>query len=153
MWWYNVLRRSCITHWPTLVVTYFSVYVQIASTTATASTAKAANLKMASLSWPTVDRIKWFNHPWMSRDFSTLSRTILSGHGCRRSATPSPTTATSPTIKSLKCGLNRSLILSPLGLAEFVFMEGSRQFATLLYRCSARQNIHRQGGIVERASV
>ena len=56
---------------------------------------------IVTLSGPAAERISWLNHPCPGFAFSTLSRTIFSGHGSARLAAPSTTTAAIPIVKPL----------------------------------------------------
>ncbi len=110
--------RSCITHWPTLVVRYFSAEEQSAPTIAISSAATAANFSMTNRSPPKSDTRRWLIHPcergWPA--CNTLSKTIFNGQGCSRPAAPSPITASTPTASAFECGRKRSLIVSGFNL-------------------------------------
>src|SRR5258708_37361875 len=105
-------RGSCVTHWLTLVVRYFSVYELIAPMTAIAATAAIAKFKMASLSLPNAEVTNPCSHPGNLFDCRMLSIPILIGHGSRTSLNVSPNTATDSRLRAFQCGRMRRAMLN-----------------------------------------
>src|ERR1043166_2388064 len=85
MWRYNVLRKSCVSHWPTVVMDKLSTYELTASKTAMAMTDTAMKFKTASLSVPKIEATKAESHAGIALA-PTMSTRIFSGHGCSKSA-------------------------------------------------------------------
>jgi len=103
---YSIPRRSCITHWPTVVVKYFSAYEQNAPTMAMAKADPAATTSRTCLSSPANDEMARYSQPCDGRPRRTLSSTILSGQGSSRFAIPSPSAARNPSASERECGLS-----------------------------------------------
>src|SRR5215471_9232076 len=107
---------------------------------AMAKAARAANCKMAIFSAPAIERISWFSDPLPGLDLRTLSRTILSGQGSARLATPSTITARIPTIKPEAWGRIKRGMLSRC-LAESAAIGAVRDESPGCTRSSPRKGI------------
>ena len=67
---------------------------------------------------PTVSVMLLKSQPWDLRWPMTLSRTILSGHGCRTSATLSPRMHANPSHSERRCGRSRLMMVMRLSRPE-----------------------------------
>ena len=82
MWWYSVSRRSCATHWLTFVVRdLLDVPADRAEDGDNSTTATTAKLRAASVWSPKTRSTAGPSQPASFFACTTLSMTILTGHG------------------------------------------------------------------------